>query len=892
MAILPCAGNKVGATSQFSHRRHIACELSQTRQKSYDACLPRQTCEALNRNLPSPSESLGRRILDRYLNLCARRPLLVSLVVAGSLLGCVWIAQRVRVTPEIAALLPRESPDQRALEVLKRRTQVSQPLLLLVSSQDTDLNRRLATKLAEAVGSWPETTFAIARRDPAQLWERRLLFVPAEAISSLADAIEERVRWEHCQALPGCFSLSDDPPPVPDENALRELLKADPATAILMHLLGEVDSSRSVGRKLNRRGELCTPDGTLCAVEAILDGDPNNLSFADMVLARVENLFARVRPSDAPADLRLVVSGAYRNAPTARRMTTEDLQRASAVSTVLMIGLLLVWYRSWRTIAYLFLPLVSGLVWAAGFVALIDPELNVLTAFTLGILGGLGVEYGIHILTHWRTVGAYSRDPSQNRRMALEGLRETLLVLGGSMGIAVVTTASGFLALAVARFRGFSEMAILAAGGVVLTLFAFVLVLPIMARVFGFRARENPEPRTSITAHSPGNWSISRRLAISIVTGGGLIGLVLGFSGTTIGFERDFRKLQPAEIAHGLPSNQALRGSSRRAVYMLGDSHEHVEAVARVLREEGPGPLGERDEPWILTARSFVPGDQPRKLAAAERLHTVVRRALRRAEGKAAAQLTKLLELSSVTDTIHPSMLPPWIRGWLFERDGRFGTVGIIYTDLSGSDAGAMQVLHERIETWRERFPGVVFASAVAQLGEVIPGLVADAPLVLGLALAGLILSTWIVSRSWRRTLLVLVPLGLATAIGLGVMTALGIKVSLYNLIVFPLFLGISIDGAVYVVWAFDKGIPQRAELMSKFGAIMISTLTNMTGFAGMLIARNPGITSLGVTALIMLGAALVVNVAWLPSLMLLVAKPARQTGENRVSKLETVNRL
>ena len=255
------------------------------------------------------------------------------------------------------------------------------------------------------------------------------------------------------------------------------------------------------------------------------------------------------------------------------------------------------------------------------------------------------------------------------------------------------------------------------------------------------------------------------------------------------------------------------------------------------------------------------------------RLRQVIDRALRDADEKSSTQLNKLRLLASVSTPIEANQMPPWVRDWLFERNGRFGTIGLIYTELSGSDAGEMQILHERMEQWRNRFPKIVFASAVAQLGEVIPGLAADAPMVFTLALAGLALSTLLVSRSWRRTLLVLIPLGLATGIGLGTKAFFDLKVNLYNLIVFPLFLGISIDGSVYVVWAFEKGVPLRSELASKVGAISISTFANMSGFAGMLVARNPGIASLGKTALIMLGSALVVNILWLPCLMLTVGR-------------------
>jgi len=161
------------------------------------------------------------RILFSYVELCARRPILLTLLLAGSIGLSVWAAQRIRVDPDISALLPDDSPDRAALQILQARTKPSQPLILLVSSSEISLNRKIAAKLAEAVAVWPETRFAIARRDPASLWERRLLFAPAKSIDAISESIDERVRWERCQALPGCFTL-DEAPSVPDEDSVRD----------------------------------------------------------------------------------------------------------------------------------------------------------------------------------------------------------------------------------------------------------------------------------------------------------------------------------------------------------------------------------------------------------------------------------------------------------------------------------------------------------------------------------------------------------------------------------------------------------------------------------------------------------------------------------------------
>src|SRR5690606_20395522 len=158
--------------------------------------------------------------------------------------------------------------------------------------------------------------------------------------------------------------------------------------------------------------------------------------------------------------------------------------------------------------------------------------------------------------------------------------------------------------------------------------------------------------------------------------------------------------------------------------------------------------------------------------------------------------------------------LPRWMRDWLVEKDGSFGTLGVLYADLRGADARQMELLARHMDGWRERFPHVRFASSVALLGEVTPQLRAEAPTILGLALLGIVLATLIVGRSLRRTLVVMLPLVMMIAVGLGAMVLLDWRINLYNMLVFPLAFGVGVDGAVYMVWAIS-GSDGQPRLMS-----------------------------------------------------------------------------
>jgi predicted exporter len=208
--------------------------------------------------------------------------------------------------------------------------------------------------------------------------------------------------------------------------------------------------------------------------------------------------------------------------------------------------------------------------------------------------------------------------------------------------------------------------------------------------------------------------------------------------------------------------------------------------------------------------------------------------------------------------------LPTWVRDWFVERDGHFGRLAVLFTDLSGSSVDDMETLSLELDGYRTRFPAVRFASGVTLLGEVVPGLEHDAPLIVGLATLGLCLAVLAVKRSLLWLGLVLVPLLLSAALALGLLSLFEVRINFYNLLVFPLAVGMGVDGSVYIAEALLAPRTSR-DFSTAVRAVLGATSTTVAGFAALLLAANPGLVSLGKVAVVTMGSTLVVNLLWLP---------------------------
>ena len=829
---------------------------------------------------PVASGGLGgrwRAWIASYVQWSTRRARTVLGVCLLVSIAAGLASMALRVNPRVEALLPAEAPSIEALNELKRRLpDGTTPLYLLVSSPDIELSRRLAKQLHERVLTWEETRWSMYKREPGAFLNKRLLFLSPEDLEDLNDQISERVRWEECAKLPGCTNLDDEAPELPTEADLQAMFEKNPDVRALVSLFGnetkefastpsappETAPSANAAEKPATEsggeiGELCDEERGVCAVQVALYGDADNLEFATQIYERSERLFDEVRPDGAPAQLRMAVSGQFRDLPLTKRAITEDLGKTTLISLSLILGLVLLQFRGLRGPLMLIGTALIGILWTAGGLGIVHPELNLISAFTLAVLAGVGLDFGVHLLTH------YCREREAGVPAAV-AMTDTLQGLMPSLLVAAFTTACGFGALYAASFRGFSEMGPIAAAGVVVSLLAFLLLLPPLVALLDSKTES---PSLALRRYKINPWPFIKARATLIASLGIVVTIGGGWIGKDVGFEYNFRKLRAEGGGHGIDWASSMHGTTRSSVYMLADDSEHLIEAAKHLRASRPTELLNTDGPFLVIPSAFIPAQQEARLAAIGELKNTLANARERADGALQERIDALEPLVNVTQPLEVEELPRWMRDWLIEKDGRFGTLGVLYTDLSGANARHMELLARHMHEWRQRFPHVRFASSVALLGEVTPQLRAEAPTILGLALLGIIVATLVAGRSLRRTLVVMLPLVMMIAVGLGIMVWLDWHINLYNMLVFPLAFGVGVDGAVYVAWAMS-GTESAERLMSAARAVLGSTLTTMAGFGALMVSTNPGLASIGELSVLMLGLATVGNLLWLPCLL------------------------
>ena len=134
--------------------------------------------------------------------------------------------------------------------------------------------------------------------------------------------------------------------------------------------------------------------------------------------------------------------------------------------------------------------------------------------------------------------------------------------------------------------------------------------------------------------------------------------------------------------------------------------------------------------------------------------------------------------------------------------------------------------------------------------------------------------------RSLKATLLVLTPLALGLLWMGVIMFLFGIKLNFFNIVVLPSVIGIGVDNGVHIYHRYkEEGSGSLYFVLKNTGvAVSMTTLTTIVGYSGLILARHPGLNSIGDLAVIGISSAFVTAVVVLPALLQFFEARIRQS--------------
>ncbi len=576
-----------------------------------------------------------------------------------------------------------------------------------------------------------------------------------------------------------------------------------------------------------------------------------------------------------------------------------------ALAGAAILGMLWLAVRSPRLIVAILLTTLIGLVAAAAGGLAIFRRFNIVSVAFIPLFVGLGIDFGIQYSVRFRAEMAGGLP-----------LRDAVVASGAGMGrsltLAATAIACGFLAFAPTAYLGVSQLGAIAGLGMFIALGLNLTLLPALIGLL--RPPRGPPPTEgrmlegldgAILGHR--RWVLGTALGAAVICAGSLPFLRFDFNTLHL-------KNARAESVSTLLDLMADPDQSPDTVEIISPSLAAANALARRL--ETLPQVGE-----ARTASSFIPLDQPPKLAAigdaatlldltldplalappptdAETIDALraaagdLRAAAARSPAAAAsdavalaaefeslaagppaargkAQSLLMSPLGTLLDQTRAALtagpvttadLPPEIsRDWL-SADGR-ARVSV----TPAGNANDTAVLSRFIDAVAGVAPDATGpAVEVREGGRAVAGAFAEAGVLSFIAITLLLLA---VLRRVRDVAITMAPIVLTGLLTLGTCVAIGQPLNFANIIALPLLFGIGVAFHIYFVMAWRAGGSHLLQ-SSLTRAVFFSALATATGFGSLWASSHPGTASMGKLLMISLVWTLVSALLFQPALM------------------------
>jgi len=742
---------------------------------------------------------LARWVIDHQLAL-------IAMVAVVSLLSA-WFGRNVRVDSDILHLMPEEEPSTQALAKLDAEEGGVNVLTIATEAEDAAERDAFMSELADDLAKDPDVDYVLWKFDDATTLKIGLLSLPIEDLTTIRDRVRSAITLGSALANPLIAA---------------SVLDLGPITGKLEH----ADSSLKLVNPSGVARIIVRPKGSAHDIpfaEAFMDGVDKRLDAEQLKHPTVHILWK---------------GGAYRHNVEDYQAIVKDIVWTTAASFVLVLLIIAAAFRTPRALFVIFLPLMLSNLWTVGVAGATVGGLNTFTSFVNAVLIGLGVEFGVHLYSRVRELVDEG-----------EGMEDAIVhawdLIGGSCTSAAFTSSAGFAALLAAHFAGFRQLGWLLALGLLLTLVAELVLMPVLLVHADKRgARAKKEGEGLMGRRFP---AVYRLAPMTLVLLGGFT-VVAALFIRNIGFEYDLSELRRQGLAYADLSDQQkelARDSYAPLVISYDTEAELDAAVERTQKKIADGKLPEIKE--VLSIRSVLPKDQEARVAVLQDIA-----ALAKDPNAAFLPAQVRSRLQAVADAnphvMTAAELPRGVQHALGALDGKHRLLLVPTGNMWD-----MREAYHLTEVMEREFPDQVIASEYVTLGVLYRLMQRDAPIIAAVAFGLVFLFTSLDLRKVRP---------IAGAIGVliagvawwGASLALAdIKISMVNFVGIPIVLGIGIDVMIHLIHRIsEEGPGGIIKSLSTTGwASALGTSTTVVAFAALSLGSSQGIRSLGLLVLL-----------------------------------------
>ena len=692
---------------------------------------------------------------------------------------------------------------------------------------------RSCESIAQVIEEVPSPTARMGEAreapDPTAAWR----FAGPIAREELARALTEegmRKRLRDTRALllaPGAGDVADT-------------LARDPLRLTMIPWQGRMELA--AGAKTDGSGAFVAKEGRARLLVVEPRGRVFDSKAASKFTSEAEAAIDRVQR--AHPGVKLSLTGGHVIAKQTEAMMKSDLQLSGVISVVLASVIFVLLFRRPRALVAVLPPLAAGTLWTTALAALIYPHLSAIATAFAAVVIGVGVDTGVHVYGRLLAARRAGHSPSESAEIARsETWKPTLgaaLAAGGA-----------FACLGLSDIAGMRQLGVLCAAGEVLTAIAILLVVP---EVGGWLERGTPPRELRLPFVSALTGTRPRALmALALAVGAIAAALALGAPSLDHGVVALDSKALPAAGVYD-EIYETFGGTRGQLLVVSADPDE---ARARA-RSDAVAEAAEK-----LAQNGTIDGFDALGTIAPSLAAQEARLGLRNAldlPGKRALLAKMLAQEGFAPDAFEPALEAfahpaegvsdiaakgdpaiEWVKRRHLGKDDK-GTMAVTFVRLSKD----LEKAAEARAYLRAADPEAVltgFADLEVSLKDTMAR---DLPRVLLAAFAMVIVVLGVSLRKVSAIALAVLVLVVEIAIVLLLSRVLGVRWHVYDALVLPVLLGITLDEALFLLEATKREASVDVALAEQAPLAATTALTTAAGFGALVVCRFGGLVDVG----------------------------------------------
>jgi hypothetical protein len=605
----------------------------------------------------------------------------------------------------------------------------------------------------------------------------------------------------------------------------------------------------------------------------------------------------------------------------------KDITLASIVSLVLCALIFIYGYNEIGRPVKATICLVIGLGYTLAFTTLTIGHLNILTITFVPMLIGLGIDFGVHLITRYE-------EELRHGKTAEAALTKAMVFTGQGIFTGALTTAGAFLAMYFTNFKGIQEMGIICGGGLLVCFIPMMTMLPVMLLRGQQNVIDHQVTEDATRARIENIW-LQRPVLVMGITAGLCVAALFG--ARKVYFDYNLIKMQSPSLPSVMFEQKLLDSADKSLLYgaVIADSltnavdlMEKIRKLPTVADIEPPfygDFLADQSEKLKLVGQikqeiaplQFnTPDTQPVKIYELSRtlygLSGYLGNALEEVGNSEPALTRQLVSLRQAIENLRKAML----QGNSPALDEHANKLAQFQHALFADLIETFQILQHqddraplRVEdlppALRDRFVGVTgklllqvypredvwqrdqqekFVTALQKVAPNVTGtpvqlyyyetLLKDSYVQAAwYSLAAIALMVFFHFRSLGAVILSLLPVGIGTLWLTGLMGWFDIPINLANIMTLPLVIGIGVTNGVHILNRFAEERTPGILARSTGKAVLVSGLTAIAGFGSLILAKHRGIQSLGCVMAAGIAMCMIAGLTFLPALLNLLGR-------------------